>query len=260
MAVKIVLVDDQPVPGLALRRWLKKARELEVVGEAVPGSPVLALIQITEPDVVLLDVLTSPEAGLNVARLIRDQYPELPIVAIGEAANGSLRAEAAAAGAWAYFPKRSPEELPTVIRSVIDGKGKNFLDLTPRVSERPLPVTFIALPDDGPQRSPVEPQAAPSVVAAPRRAAKPMTMPSGGAEPLKAPSSPTPQRTTPAKREAPARNPRDAVAWVAPSLQPAFEEAAPKKARERRKKKHKDQQEVDLRGPTGLPRRFGGHR
>ncbi|MGH2681772.1 MAG: response regulator [Actinomycetota bacterium] len=262
MPVKIVLVDDQPVPGLTLRHWLKKQRELDVVGEAVPGSPALALIQITEPDVVVLDIQTSPEAGLNMARLIRDHYPNVPIVAIAEATSGSLREEAAEAGAWAYFPKSHPEELPPIIRSLLDGKGKRFLDLTDRILARPPADSFVALPDHSDRRTSPEPPPPPTVVVAPRRPAKP-ALPAppppdtAAAQKVRRPAAP--KGVVEVKPEVPPRSSNDVVAWVSPSLQPVTEQPARRKPR--RRGKAKDQaSEIDLRGPTGLPRRFGRHR
>jgi DNA-binding NarL/FixJ family response regulator len=317
MAVKIVLVDDQPVPGLTLRRWLKKERELEVVGEAVPGSPALALIQITEPDLVLLDLLTSLEAGLNMARLIREQYPDLPIVAIGEATDGRVRAEAAQAGAWAYFPKKRAEDLTTAIRSVINGKGKRFQDLTDRVFERPPADSFVAGPSQAPRsRAPESPPPVPPVVAAPRKPPKPAAEPlvavrKPAAEPLVAAApkpaaapavavrkpaveplvaaapkpaaapavavrkpaveplvgAPKPTARLPVKpkavevkRAAPARGAIDAVAWVSSSVEPSSFELAQRKRRRSSKKNEQVPQEIEVRGPTGLPRRSGRHR
>jgi DNA-binding NarL/FixJ family response regulator len=302
MAMKIVLVDDQPVPGLTLRRWLKKERELEVVGEAVPGSPALALIQITEPDIVLLDLLTSPEAGLNMARLIREQYPDLPIVAIGEATDGKVRAEAAQAGAWAYFPKKRAEDLTPAIRSVINGKGKRFQDLTDRVFERPPADSFVAGPGQSPlprateppprapqppprapeppprapeppprapeppPRAPEPPPRAPEPVLTPQVVAVPRKPPKAPAVPIdtvvkpKARQSVTPKPAPEAKRAAPVRRGHEQVAWVSRSIEPvsSFELPQPKK---RRSRKNKDvQEETEVRGPTGLPRRSGGRR
>ena len=183
MALKILLVDDQQVPGLTLRHWLKKQRELQVVGEAVPGSPALALILITEPDVVLLDVQASPDASLEMARLIRDHYPTIPIVAIGGTSGGNLRVEAAQAGAWAFFPKRRPEELTKAIRSVIDSKGKRFLDLTDRVFTRPATDSFVGRPEQTTRRRRSEPLR--SAPAAPR-----VEPPAPRVEPLAAPVPP----------------------------------------------------------------------
>jgi DNA-binding NarL/FixJ family response regulator len=305
LALKIVLVDDQPVPGLTLRRWLKKQRDLEVVGEAVPGSPVLALIPLVEPDVVLLDVLTSPDAGLNVARLIRDHYPNVPIVAIGAATAGSLRVEAAEAGAWAFFPKTRPEDLAKAIPSVIEGKGRRFLDLTERTFQRPASDTFVAHQDEKPRRGGAEPvtvEVAPSATAAPKRAsiaasiiAAPAAAPKARTAvprvtPAAAPKAPTtasprtaakavppspasekprrarprpaataPQSTFELRPEPRSGSPRDAVAWTHSALEPVFESPPRKKARRRRGKEDQAPAELDVRGPTGLPRRFGGH-
>lgn len=305
MAMKIVLVDDQPVPGLTLRRWLKKERELEVVGEAVPGSPALALIQITEPDVVLLDLLTSPEAGLNMARLIREQYPDLPIVAIGEAADGGIRAEAAAAGAWAYFPKKRAEDLPTAIRSLMGGKGKRFQDLSDRIFERPPADSFAAgpgqepsprAPEPAPPKAPVPPappkapvprsprkapvslappkalappapppkappprEAPPVVMVSPQRAER-ATIPLDGARKSKARQSVAPTPAPEAKRAASVRRGHEPVAWVSRSIEPVSSFELPQPKARRSRKKNAVQEDTDVRGPTGLPRRSGGRR
>jgi DNA-binding NarL/FixJ family response regulator len=329
LALKIVLVDDQPVPGLTLRRWLRKQRNLEVVGEAVPGPPVLALIQLVEPDAVLLDLLTSPEAGLDVAKMIREQYPNVPIVAIGEATAGSLRVEAAEAGAWAFFPKSRPEDLAKAIPSVIEGKGRRFFDLTERTFQRPPsdsfvahhdekprrgapeppPVTVEAAPTPPPKAAPLAPEPAPAAAPAPAPAAAPKPIPvaaSISAAPAAAPKartavaqvspaavkkapttapprtpakavppSPAPEkprraRPSPAAKapestfelrpDPPARTSRDALAWTHSALEPVFDSPLQKKPRRRRAKKDDAPAEIDVRGPTGLPRRFGGHR
>jgi CheY-like chemotaxis protein len=325
LALKIVLVDDQPVPGLTLRRWLRKQRDLQVVGEAVPGSPVLALIPLVEPDVVVVDVHTSPEAGLNVARMIREHYPNVPIVAIGEASAGSVRVEAAEAGAWAFFPKTRPEDLARAIPSVIESKGRTFLDLTDRSFHRPAPDSFVALPGEGvrqrapdsfvavpvekaPPRAPQPPPAAreaaapaapevppltpkvPPRAANPKvqpraanpkvqpRAANPKVQPRAANPKVAAKATPQPAPTDRTRRgrqgpanggtkqtadawsDPPARGPRDAVAWTHSALEPVSDQAPQRKPRRRRGKKDERADEIDVRGPTGLPRRFGRHR
>ena len=291
MALKILLVDDQQVPGLTLRHWLKKQRELQVVGEAVPGSPALALILITEPDVVLLDVQASPDASLEMARLIRDHYPTIPIVAIGGTSGGNLRVEAAQAGAWAFFPKRRPEELTKAIRSVIDSKGKRFLDLTDRVFTRPATDSFVGRPEQTTRRrrseplrsapaaprveppaprveplaAPVPPRVAPPdapAVVAPRRPAKPAAVPadpSGTQRPRRA-GTPLPGGNGKVKPYSSSGQAKGAVAWISPSLEQAVDEPPRRKPRRLRKKKEDLSEENEFRGPTGLPRRPGGHR
>lgn len=288
MAVKILLVDDHPVLRINHRKWLERERGLQVVGEAEPGSPVLALIQLAAPDVVLLDVHTSPEAGLNLARLIREHYPEVPVVAIGEATNGALRAKAAEAGAWAYFPWQRSDELTRAIRSVIAGRGKRFLDLADGISQRPAPVSFVAVPDEGskpraPKRKPARP-ASDALVAVPdegsqprppqrkpahpARSARPVS-----AEPVTVPTEPAVRRraqspmTGPAHgsiagvpKDSPARVPQAAAARTSPQFDLGSDQTPPRQPRRSRKKKDEVLEEIEVRGPTGLPRRFGRHR
>lgn len=309
VGVKILLVDDHPVLRLTLRRWLERARDLQVVGEAEPGSPVLALIQLVDPDVVLVDVHASPEAGLNTAKSIHDQYPDLPIVAIGDAKNGKLRAESARAGAWAYFPNQRPAEMAKAIRSVIAQGGKEFIDVNKVVSQRPAPESFVALPDHRPQRKHPQPAPTPieeiseplsleSIVALPGEGSPPTKpvsvagLPDEGAPPTEplsfvglpengsTPKAPKPARakqtgtvrrsaSKPVKRVPNAQPKQDRPkrsAAAAPQSPARFDLGADKPPRRKAQGVRKTTNgEVvlvasEVRGPTGLPRRFGGHR
>jgi DNA-binding NarL/FixJ family response regulator len=344
MPVKILLVDDHPVLRLTLRKWLERARDLQVVGEAEAGSPVMALIRLADPDVVIVDVHTSAEAGLNMARVIRDNYPELPIVAIGDAKNGKLRVAASKAGAWAYFPNQRPEEMAKAIRSVIGRKSKQFVDLSKGVSQRPAPESFVGLPDQRPQRKPPEPApalapteavsqrpapesfvglpderslpeppqrparklpkrkpsrpAAESFVGLPKEESSPgPPQPAAQKLPTKRSSRPAAEsfvglpdegstppvpELKPDRRSGAARRktskpvkkvpngevktdpPAELVA-ASPERKPlpfdlGMAETTRRKAPRKRKKKDEVLEAVDVRGPTGLPRRFGGHR
>ena len=53
---------------------------------------------------------------------------------------------------------------------------------------------------------------------------------------------------------------KGAVAWISPSLEQAVDEPPRRKPRRLRKKKEDLSEENEFRGPTGLPRRPGGHR
>lgn len=130
MGVRIIVVDDHPAVRLHLREWLARARDLEIVGEATPGSAAVALVGLVRPDVVLVDVHTSPEAGMGMIRLIDNWLPNVRVVAVGES-DDHTRREAAEAGAWAYVPAmRNGEDLVQLVRSVAQRRQKGVLDLT----------------------------------------------------------------------------------------------------------------------------------
>lgn len=137
MPVRILVVDDHPMVRFTLREWLERFKDMVVVGESTTGSAALALISLVEPDVVLLDLHISESNGMGMAKLIRDRYPSIRIVVVGEASNAAMHEEAARAGAWAYVPKTwRPAELAEVIRSVMERPVLDRLDLT---NEAPRP-------------------------------------------------------------------------------------------------------------------------
>jgi DNA-binding NarL/FixJ family response regulator len=130
MAVKVMVVENHPMIRHHLRDRLQVARDLEIVGEAT-GSPALELIGLIEPDVVILDMHTSPETALGMTREIRNRFPAVRVVGFGERDDTEARHGAAMAGAWAYVPAIwSAEDLAHVVRSVARASRQGFLDLT----------------------------------------------------------------------------------------------------------------------------------
>lgn len=138
MAVSIIVVDDQPAIRRQLRAAIDAARDLEVVGEATPGSAAITLVALVHPDIVLVDVHTWPAAGLGMTRLLRDRFPRVRVVALGEP-DSDLREEAVRAGAWAFVPTTwDGEEVAHVVRSVARGSRRGLVDLA-AASQRASP-------------------------------------------------------------------------------------------------------------------------
>jgi DNA-binding NarL/FixJ family response regulator len=138
MAVRIIVVDDQPSVRLLIRAAIDLAPDLEVVGEATSGSAAMALMAMVHPDVVLVDVHTSPATGLAMTKLVRDRFPSVRVVALGDL-NSELHDDAVRAGAWAFVPTTwNGEEVAHVVRSVAQGSRRGLVDLT-AASQRASP-------------------------------------------------------------------------------------------------------------------------
>ena len=136
--MRIIVVDDQPAVRLQVRAAVDAARDLEVVGEATAGSAAIALVAMVHPDVLLVDVHTSPETGLGMTRLVRDRFPGVRVVAVGEPGS-DLREEAVRAGAWAFVPNDwEGEDVAHVVRSVARGSRRGLVDLA-AASQRASP-------------------------------------------------------------------------------------------------------------------------
>jgi DNA-binding NarL/FixJ family response regulator len=98
-----VLADDNPGFLAAARRFLA-TQPIEVVGAARTGRETLRLLEVLEPDLLLLDLEMPELDGLAVLRLVktRPDSPRVIVVTLHDQAE--YRAAAAAAGAEASWP------------------------------------------------------------------------------------------------------------------------------------------------------------
>lgn len=69
-ALRILLVDDEPLALARLRGLLGEAPGVEVVGEARTGAEALDFVTSQKPDLVLLDIEMPGMDGLSVARAL----------------------------------------------------------------------------------------------------------------------------------------------------------------------------------------------
>ena len=79
---RVVLADDVVLLRVGLARLLTDAG-LTVVGEAGDGDELVALVDHTDPDVVVVDVRMPPThttEGLDAARRMREEHPRMGIL------------------------------------------------------------------------------------------------------------------------------------------------------------------------------------
>lgn len=118
--VRILLVDDRETVRRGLRMRLDVEPALEVVGEADCGPDAVALVVVTEPDVVLMDVRMPGGDGIAAVAAIRTAAPGVRVVMLSLYDDPASRAAAEAAGAVAFVGKHDPERaLLDTIRRVV---------------------------------------------------------------------------------------------------------------------------------------------
>ena len=121
-AVRVLLVDDDPLVRSGLRLMLAGAGQIEVVGEAEDGRGVLAAVDAHRPDVVLMDIRMAELDGIAATRLLRSQ-PQPPAVLILTTFQADeLVLSALRAGAAGFVLKDTPPpELVRAIKAVHSG-------------------------------------------------------------------------------------------------------------------------------------------
>ncbi len=103
-ALRIAVLDDDPVARTALRRTLAGHADITLVGEAARGSEMLVLLA-TAPDLVLMDALLRDDNALDLIRAIRRRYPAVKVVVATHQHGGSLMLAALRAGAHAFLDR-----------------------------------------------------------------------------------------------------------------------------------------------------------
>src|SRR3954454_307509 len=116
----LVIVDDPELARAGLRRLLRGARGLEVVGEAATGHEAIDLCLRLHPDLVLMDVRLSDIDGLPATRAIRQQAPDTRVLLLTMYEASDYVAEARRAAAAGYLLKGiSRTELLEAIRRAL---------------------------------------------------------------------------------------------------------------------------------------------
>ena len=123
-AVRVVVVDDQRVVREGLRVLLGLLDGLEVVGDASDGEDALAVVEETDPDVVLMDLNMPRLDGIEATRRLAQTHPHLPVVVLTTYSDDQRVFAALQAGARGYLTKDAgAAEIEAAIGAAARGKA-----------------------------------------------------------------------------------------------------------------------------------------
>ena len=125
-ALRVLLVDDEPLFRRGLQLVLRGVTGVEVVGEAADGEEALEKVRELVPDVVLMEVRMPVMNGIEAARRIRSEVPSTRILMLTTSDDEGDLFEAVKAGANGYLLKEvTIEEVAEAIRAV--GRGHSLI-------------------------------------------------------------------------------------------------------------------------------------
>ncbi|MFQ6027655.1 MAG: response regulator transcription factor [Dehalococcoidia bacterium] len=116
----MVLADDLPEYRSWLRSLVESSPEFQVIGEANNGWEAVKLVQMLSPDLLICDVEMPELDGLDVARQVRDNCPEVRVILISSHRERVHVRLANAEGALGFISKNdlSLESLTRALREV----------------------------------------------------------------------------------------------------------------------------------------------
>jgi two-component system, NarL family, response regulator LiaR len=124
LPIRVMLVDDHTMVRRGLATFLKAFEDLELAGEANGGEAAIRLCAEVLPDVILMDMVMPDMDGAAATRLIRQQFPQVQVIALTSFKEGALVKNALEAGAIGYLLKDvSADELVQAIRAAHAGRA-----------------------------------------------------------------------------------------------------------------------------------------
>jgi DNA-binding NarL/FixJ family response regulator len=131
MKLRVLLVDDHQLMREGLRRILENTPGIDVVGEAEDGRAALAAAAEVRPDVVVMDVGMHGLNGIEATQRLRENHPEIKVVALSAHADKRYVRNMVRAGASAYVLKESAsDDLLRAVRAA--ALGEHYL--SPRIT------------------------------------------------------------------------------------------------------------------------------
>ncbi len=120
---RILLVDDQVLYREAMRGLIDRWPEFDVVAEASDGDEAVSLARDLYPDLVLMDVRMPRMDGVEAARRIHDEAPEIAIVMLTVESDKEIVFDALGNGVRGYLLKDTPaRKLRDRLHSIIAGE------------------------------------------------------------------------------------------------------------------------------------------
>jgi len=122
--IRIIIVDDHKLIRMTLGlAFDSNFPDIEVVGEADSGEALFSMLPATPADLILLDIMLPGMGGIEVARRLRSEYPDLKILAFSADSSAEKLEAILEAGIHGFISKQYGEvtELAEAIRTVVAG-------------------------------------------------------------------------------------------------------------------------------------------
>jgi DNA-binding NarL/FixJ family response regulator len=114
--IRVVLIEDNDVFRQALQLLLELRGDIEIAAAAEDGERAVELCRTHEPDVILLDYRLPGDDGVQVARRVRAECPEVAVVVLTAAAQEREIEALLETGAAACVRKDEP--LDTIVEAI----------------------------------------------------------------------------------------------------------------------------------------------
>jgi len=123
MGASIILAEDHALVRQGLRRIIQEDPSMQVIHEVGDGVELLALLESSTPDIVILDISMPRLRGLEAAQIIREQYPAIKIMILTMHRERNYFQRAMEIGVNGYVLKEEADtDLNIAIKAILENK------------------------------------------------------------------------------------------------------------------------------------------
>ena len=116
--LRVLIVDDEPDVMLLLRVQLESRPDIEVVGTAVDGAEGVEQAKALRPDAVVMDLLMPRMNGYEAIEVLKQDMPEVGVVAYSAVAGENVRQEISRLGVPLLLKSGEPGPLVQALHEV----------------------------------------------------------------------------------------------------------------------------------------------
>jgi DNA-binding NarL/FixJ family response regulator len=121
--IDVLIVEDHPVVVEGMKKLLLDSNLAKLCVTASTGAEALTYLKNFTPDIVLLDINLPDINGIDLCKTMKQQYPDIKILAISSFSQRSYILRMMENGAMGYVLKNSSEEeIIAAINNIIAGK------------------------------------------------------------------------------------------------------------------------------------------
>jgi DNA-binding NarL/FixJ family response regulator len=131
--IRVVLADDHAMVRKGIRDFLEEDASIRVVAEASDGEEAITLVGREQPDIAVLDIQMPRLSGLEAARRVRKEFPNVRVLMLTAYEDEPYILAALQAGVSGYLLKTaSSDELVHAVRAIAGGETA----LSPAVAKK----------------------------------------------------------------------------------------------------------------------------
>lgn len=130
---KVLIVDDHRMFREGIRSRLARHPRFRVVGEASTADEALRIMREASPSIVVLDIRMPKVSGIELARRIRTDWPEVKLLVLSGYDFDQYVRALARIGIHGYLLKDSPQE---ALIEALDQIASGGVVLPPRIASK----------------------------------------------------------------------------------------------------------------------------